>query len=114
MGRLPSLCPPAKLGVLLQGPGTDVGGKQQRMTLLEHEIIRSLVGEKLGAMTQDEVVQLQHGPLGSSIIPRSVRGKTESEGLGEVLQPLKSPLHRADDAVGVAGGEGRFPAVHPS
>src|ERR1700728_680643 len=83
------------------------------MTLLEGEIIRSLVGEELGAMAQDEVIQLQHGALGRGIIPRRVRGETKSVGLSEFLQPIKSPLHRADDAIGVTRREGGFPAVHP-
>src|SRR5580700_9946132 len=82
------------------------------MTLLEYEIIGSLVGEELRAMAQDEVVQLQHGLFGGGIIPG--RMSAESEGLGELLQPVKSPLHRADDAVGVTGSEGGFPAVHPA
>jgi len=31
----------------------------------------------------------------------------------EVLEPVETPLEGADDAVGVAGGEGGFPGVHP-
>jgi hypothetical protein len=36
------------------------------------------------------------------------------EGYGtEVFEPVKAPFEGADDAIGVACGEGGFPGVHP-
>src|SRR5450631_4386461 len=84
------------------------------MTLLQDEVLRSLIGEELGAMAEDEVVQLQHDALRSGVVLLRMLGKAETVKLGEFLQPIKSPLQRAHDAIGVEGGQPGFPAVHPA
>ena len=85
-------------------------GYKLGVALLQDEVLRSLVGEELGAMAQDEVVQLQHDALRGGVVLLRMLGKAETVRLGEFLQPIKSPLHRAHDAVGVDGWSGRFPS----
>src|SRR5580692_374297 len=84
------------------------------MALLQYKVSRRLVGEKFGAMTQDEIIHLQHRPLPRSVVLRRVVGKGEAVGARKLLKPVKSPLNRAHDTVGVTGGKSSLPTVHPT
>jgi hypothetical protein len=84
------------------------------MALLQDKVARGLIREKLGAVAEDEVIELEHRPLPRGIVSRWMRSEAESVGLGKLLQPLESPLHRAHDAVGVPSSKVGLPAVHPA
>ncbi len=96
-----------ELGVLLEGLGADVGGVELGVATLEAEVGGGVVAVELVGTGYDVGVDGGH-----AVVVAEVRVGGEGEG-AEVLEPVEAPLEGADDAIGVAGGEGCLPGVHP-
>lgn len=91
-----------ELGVLGQGFGADVGGKELGMPGFETEVGGGLIAEKVGGVGQDAAIEGDH------------RGEVLGLVSGETgVEPVETVLEGSDDAVGVAGGKGGLPAEHP-
>ena len=93
-----------EFGVLGEGLGANVGGKELGMALFEAEVGGGVVAVEGVGVVGDLLAEGDHAGL---------VGGCGIEGLGEGREPVEAPLERADDAVGVAGGEGGLPGKHP-
>ena len=90
------------LRVVGEGLGTDVGGEELGVAGFEAEVGGGLVAEEVGGVGEDVAIKGDHG----GEVVGWVFGRLGAE-------PVEAVLEGADDAVGVAGGEGGLPAEHP-
>ena len=77
------------------------------MAALEAEVGWGFVAEELVGADDDVAIDGDH-----AVVVAEVRVGRERE-RAEVLEPVEAPFEGADDAVGVAGGKGCLPGVHP-
>ena len=107
----------ADLGFLGEGFGADIGGKKLGMAFFEAEVSGATVAEELIAMTDEELVDADHGRFsrdGVSLDFRTGDGGREAMTLKKGGDPLETPFEGADNAVFIARGETRLPLVHPA
>jgi hypothetical protein len=107
----------AEGGVLGQGLGTNIGGKQFRIALFEAVISGRFVAEELVAVTDEELVDADHSGFGGGFVTQHLRtrqGRAQAVALKKGGDPLKAPLERTHDTVLVTRGQPRFPLVHPA
>lgn len=88
--------------VLCDGAWTNVGGKEQRMPHFKPKIARGFIAEVFDRVLCDAPTKCNH----SVLIGGFGSGFRWSD-------PVKAPLERTDDAVGIAARQFCFPAVHP-
>ena len=77
----------------------------------------ALIAEEFVAVANEELIDADHGGFGGEGIAQDLGtgdGVLKTVRLKEGLDPLESPLERADYAIFVAGGQLGLPAVHPS
>ena len=110
-----------QLGIVAECFRAHVGGEQLRMTFFQAKIRGSFVAVELLGRSDDAFIDGEHGGVGlrritagDGIANGQTRDGRQIARGDPIFQPVKSPFQRADNAIGIARRQLRFPGVHPS